>query len=187
MTSARREGSADPGFAAQPGLNERAGGNAASALMKLRREVMADSEAVLPFADRGEGFHRVGFSTPERGRAGWPAALRTAGSSQRRKGLVSSSTRIVVGTVARPAWRVRAPLSTAALHRDAAGFDGERRSACCSGCIRGRSTQESAPATRRAWPGACICAGVPSNRRPHPAPNSVSPQNSAPSPSMFGP
>ena len=34
---------------------------------------------------------------------------------------------------------------------------------------------------------ACICAGVPSNRRPQPAPNSVSPQNTAPVPQRLGP
>ena len=92
---------------------------------------------------------------------------------RRQRGLVVGAQRLAPAAVARRARRCRARP--------------RGRSAGWTGCTRGRSTR----GCRRAAPpgataSACICAGVPSNRRPQPPENSVSPQNSSGAPSRSG-
>ncbi len=121
-------------------------------------------------------------------RSGLPAcasaAARTAGLSQRKNGL----TRISRRTCARAgsglsAARSRATLSLIVERRADWPAPPSRRSAGWRRCIRDRNTSAfPAASSRSRFNEAFICLGVPSNIRPQPALNSVSPQNSAPWP-----
>ena len=80
------------------------------------------------------------------------------------------------GLAARRAWPARAPAASPQSRR--CPVRPRARSGCSRACTRGRSTR----ASRRGSAASAdsdvhICCGVPSNRRPHPAANSVSPQN----------
>ena len=112
------------------------------------------------------------------------AAARTAGASQRKNGLTADFQRHAAraGVGASAARRPRDPVAILERGRDwRAPRSG--RSADWPPCTRGRNTcGVSGGSARSRFKEAFICTGVPSNIRPQPALNSVSPQNSAPCP-----
>ena len=116
---------------------------------------------------------------PDRRRRGRPRRPR-AGSSARRNGLVARSSPMVEGMVARPAARAS---STPALLHDERGIerlDGHGEAGVGLRCIRGRNRRASPSAAARSLPSEVhICSGVPSNSRPQPSENRVSPQSTA--------
>ena len=106
------------------------------------------------------------------------AAARTAGSPARRNGLVASRRRSSKEGVGSLRARLSCSRASRSCDRGIRRFDRARRSEGSPACIRGRSTRASrGRAPRASTSDDHICAGVPSNSRPQPAANSVSPQN----------
>ena len=109
--------------------------------------------------------------------------FKTSGLSQRMKGLVAFSSASVDGTVGAPCARSSATRATLA---ETAAFPGstwaaKRRLEAVYSWPQYTSVS-SGRADSVTFSDSYICAGVPSNRRPQPAANSVSPVNTAPSP-----
>ena len=114
---------------------------------------------------------------PMRGPRGRSTAARIAGSCTRRKGFVARSSAIVVGSVATPARALGLRARLAVAQRGASQVRPRARSEGSTRCIRDRSRCVVASGNAASLPSdATICAGVPSNNRPQPAANSVSPQ-----------
>ena len=109
-------------------------------------------------------------------------AARMAGASVRRNGLQACSLASVVGSVDWPwlrwvrasavrCWRSALPGSTVSANAALASvYSWPQHTWVVSGSAPNRDSE------------ACICAGVPSNMRPQPRLNSVSPQNTSPWP-----
>jgi hypothetical protein len=115
------------------------------------------AEAVLPLADRGEGFHGV---EP----VAWPRRLAAAcahgRASQRRKGLVSSSTPACASAPWRgPAARCRADFLARPCTCDAAGLDGGGEAQVALGVFVGAVHKSRRRQHGELASEACICAG----------------------------